>query len=237
MTKSRKDYVDRYYDLFGDGSVDLEIKAVGDFLVRNVYGKTLDCGCGPVPQIWAICMPNATEIHATDVAKESVDFIKSKLENTDEWYGKFSNYQTIVEEVVGPLPKDYILNQVKKIKSFQVADMTASLPFENNYFDTAISLYSLGVLKNEIELKSAIRNIAGVLKSGGQLLHINTNGENSNDTLPEYTWQGLSQTAETLTPMLEKAGFKNIITKKVRIKEAKGMYKYDTIVLLSAIKQ
>ena len=115
--------------------------------------------------------------------------------------------------------------------------MTISLPFENNYFDTVISLYSLGVLKNKTELESAIKNIARVLKSGGKLLHINTNGENSNDVLPEYTWQGLSQTAEILTPILKDAGFKNIAAKETKIEAAEGMYKYNVIVLLSAIKQ
>lgn len=236
---NRLDYVKQYYEkCHGDGSVDKEIEEVGKFLAENVKGKVLDCGCGPVPQLWAICMPSATEIHAIDLPKESIDFVKNQIATKEKWYKTFFSYQEIVENIKGKLPDKYILNQIDKIKSVQQADMTKSLPFPENYFDMILSLYSLGVLRSEQELDKAIRNISKVLKKGGKLLHINTDGKNSNSILPEYTWQGLSQTIELIEPYLVKYGFDNVKVRKIPLKtSSNSMYKYNNLFLLSAIKK
>lgn len=234
----RKEYVKWYYDAcYGNGKIGKESEAAIKFLVNNATGKVLDCGCGPVPQIWAICMPDAIEIRAIDLPKESITFVKRQLSTKNKWYKKFYRYQQTVETIRGKLPKTYTLDQIKKIASVQQSDMTKKLPFKPAYFDTAMSLYSFGVLKNTEELDSAIKNISRVLKKGGKILHINTNGQNSNTTLPEYTWNGLSQTSETILSSLKKHGFTKIKVKKVALKrDPKSTYKYDAISLLSAVK-
>ncbi len=238
MTR-REEYVKEYYEsCMGEGQVDKEVEAVGLFLADNVKGKVLDCGCGPVPQVWAICMPDATEIAAIDLPQESIDFVKRKLVEKKDWYMKFYPYQKLIESAKGNLSSSYILNQVDKVKTVQQADMTKNIPFEDGHFDTVVSLYSLGVLRNEEELDNAIINMARVLKKGGKLLHVNTDGKNANSILPEYTWRGLPQASEILTPFLEKHGFSSITIKKVPLKDYEGerMYKYDAISLLSAVK-
>ena len=162
---SRKDYVQEYFlRNYGDGETGEEVKAVGEFLAKNVVGNALDCGCGPSPQVWAICVPHATEIHAVDLAPESVMFIKNALKNKNKYPKLFGNYQKIVEKVSSKLSKDYILKQIDKIKSVQQANMTKKLPFPDNYFDTVMSIYSLGVLQNISELNSAIKEMSRVLK-------------------------------------------------------------------------
>ncbi len=235
--KNRKEYVQWYYDLhLGDIEPSGETDVVGRFLAKNVFGKVLDCGCGPVPQIWSICMPKAKEIHAIDVFKESIYFVNKKLKNKQKWYNNLIDYQKIVESVSGKLPKVYILKQVNKLKSVKKADMTKKIPFKDHYFDTAISLYSLGVLKDETALDSALKEISRVLKKGGKLLHINTNGRNSNNILPEYTWKGLSQTTKLLESKLKRLGFIKIKIKETNV-ESEGTYRYDKIHLLSAVKK
>ncbi|MDO8628690.1 MAG: class I SAM-dependent methyltransferase [Nanoarchaeota archaeon] len=233
--KSRAAYVQWYYFLYADGNVDQEILTTGKFLAQNVQGKTLDCGCGPVPQLWALCMPRATEIHAIDLPKESIIFVQKKLKEKNRWWKKFTSYKEFLEEVEGKLPSNYIPQQINKLKSVQQADMTKHLPFPDKSFDTVISLYSLGVLKNEKVLEQAIQEIFRVLKKGGKLLHINTNGRNSNLILPEYTWQGLPQQTNLLTSLLRKKGFSTIRLKTKDIGQHTA-YIYNKISLLSAIR-
>ena len=80
MKKSRLNFVKDYYERdYGDGKVTSEIVDVGNFLAKNTSGKVLDCGCGPVPQIWVICMPKAEEIYAIDLPKESIAFVNKEL--------------------------------------------------------------------------------------------------------------------------------------------------------------
>ncbi len=238
-TSLRENYVKEYFDNnYGDGKVDEEVEIIGKFLTENARGKVLDCGCGPVPQVWAICMPFATEIHAIDLAKESIAFVKNEIKNKEKYLKNFRDYKKIAEKIVGKLPKDYILKQINKIKSIQRADMSKKIPFPNNYFDSVMAIFSLGVLKDELELNTAIREIFRVLKKGGKLLHMNTNGKNKNDILPEYTYRGLPQLSEILFPYLKKAGFGNISLSKFRLKENKivSMYKYDELSFLIATK-
>jgi SAM-dependent methyltransferase len=235
---NRKGYVKKYYDWYAEGTVEKEVTTVALFLAKKTYGRVLDCGCGPVPQIWAICMPCATEIRAIDLPKESISFVKSQLRQKEKWYKKFYAYQKVVEKEKGKLPSDYILSQIAKLKSVQQADMTKPLPFPSNYFDTAISLYSLGVLKSEKELDHAVKNISRVLKPGGILLHINTDGQNSNLIVPEYSWNGLPQVSGILLPSLEKYGFTKIKVRKITLSNKRdNMYKYGAISLLSAVKK
>lgn len=232
-----KEYVEKYYKSYASGDVDQEIKATGTFLIENTKGKVLDCGCGPVPQLWSIFMPNMEGLYAIDLPQESIDFAKDKIAHVNEWHKDFNEYQKVVEEKIGSLPDDYVIKQVSQIQSVQQADMTKNLPFPQDYFDTVISLYSLGCLKNEEELKTAIQNINRVLKPGGVLLHINTNGENKNDALPAYTWNGLSQSSLLIEDYLTKEGFTDITRKEVVLNSnSNGMYKYDTISLLRAVK-
>lgn len=233
--KNRKEYVEWYYGLHSC-PLDREGKLVVDFLARNVSGKVLDCGCGPVPQIWSLCMPRATEISAIDVVEESITFVTAKLATVDQWLNEFSCYVKMAESAAGILPEDYAEKQISKITSIGVADMAKDIPFDDSYFDTALSLYSLGVLNDEQELERAIENIARVLKRGGTLLHVNSNGENRNDVLPEYTWKGLPQAASVLKPILERHDFKDIVVSALDV-ESKSAYKYDKIYLLSATKE
>lgn len=237
---SRKEYVENYFtNNYGNGWVDDEIEAVGKFLAKNVTGKALDCGCGPVPQVWAICMPLATELHAIDLAPESIPFIKKELKNKKIYAKIFVDYKKIVEKTSGKLPINYISKQIDKIKSVQNADMSKKLPFPDNCFDTVMCLYSLWVLKDESELYAAIKEISRVLKKGWKLLHINTNGQNRNDILPEYTYRGLSQTSDILIPYLKKTNFKNISLKELKLKwdRSSSMYKYNKISFLLATKK
>jgi len=57
MKKTPKQYIEDYYESYASGEVDEETKIVGMFLVENATGRVLDCGCGPVSQLWAIFMP------------------------------------------------------------------------------------------------------------------------------------------------------------------------------------
>lgn len=233
----RSDYVREYYKSYATGEVDEEIKTVGSFLIKNVTGPTLDCGCGPVPQLWAIFMPHMTELYAIDLPQESIDFVKEKIAAPVEWIASFSPYQKVVEAVIGAQAKDYILQQVSKIKGVRQSDMTLPLPFPDNFFDTALSLYSLGCLKNEDELDRAIINIKRVLKTGGKLLHINTNGENPNTTLPAYTWNGLGQTPSVIECALRRSGFKDIEPKTIPLStDIYGKYRYNSLSWLLATK-
>lgn len=235
---NKLEYVKEYYDKnYGNGDIDKEIEAVGKFLVNNARGKVLDCGCGPVPQIWAICMPEAKEIYAIDLPKESIEFVKEQLKTKGAWNKNFISYQRIVEAEKGKLLDNYILNQINKLVSIRQADMTKPLPFPEQYFDTIVSLYSLGVLRDEVELNNAMQNISKILKRGGKLLHINTNGKNKNDILPEYTWRGLSQMPEKIISLLQKHDFIDIKVKKCKINTGNGMYAYNNIYLISAVKK
>ena len=146
--ETRQEYVERYYNLYSSGKVDAEIVVTGSFLVRNAKGRVLDCGAGPVPQLWAMFMPKASEVHAIDLPEESTSFVKKKLKEVGEWVGNFAEYQKVVEQIIGPQTPEYLRAQVQKLKSVQQADMAISLPFPDQYFDTVISLYSLGCLKN-----------------------------------------------------------------------------------------
>ncbi len=235
----RENYVKKYFkENYGDGKTDEEIEIVGKFLAENARGEVLDCGCGPVPQVWAICMPFATEIHAIDLAKESIAFVRNEIKNKEKYLKNFKDYKKIAEKITGKLAKDYILKQINKIKSVQKADMSKKIPFPNNYFDSVMAIFSLGVLKNKSELNTSIEEIFRVLKRGGKFLYINTNGKNSNNILPEYTYRGLPQLSTIILPYLKKAGFEEISIKKFKLKENKkdSMYKYDEISFLSAIK-
>jgi SAM-dependent methyltransferase len=238
----RQDYVKEYFDKnYASGRTDKEVKVVGKFLAENVKGKALDCGCGPVPQIWAICMPKVKEIYAIDLPKESIKFVKKELKQRKKYSREFKSYKEIAEKIVGKLPKDYIINQINKIKSVKQADMSKKIPFDDNSFDIVMSIFSLGCLKNVKELKKAIKEISRVLKKGGKFLHINTNGKNSNEDLPEYTWRGLPQMSEILIPYLKKAGFSEVKLRKIKLNHNSSsyysMYKYNQISLLSAIKK
>ncbi len=236
--ESKREYVERYYKSYGTGEVDEEVKTTGAFLAENAKGVILDCGCGPVPQLWSIFMPQATEIQAIDLPEESISFVKDKLQNVEGWQHEFKEYQNTVEQIVGQaFPEDYIPSQVRKLKNVQQADMATSLPFPDEYFDTAISLYSLGCLKDPSELEQALENIKRVLKPGGKLLHINTDGENKNDILPAYTWNGMSQSSKTIVKTLEEKGFENIKVIQHQLPTGtSGMYVYSAISLLSADK-
>ena len=238
MNPSRSDYVKEYFDKnYGNGKTDEEVDLVGKFLAKEAEGKILDCGCGPVPQVWAICMPKATEIHAIDLPKESIEFVKNELKDKDKYATNFDGYQKITEKVTGKFSKNYIVNQINKIKSVKQADMSKKLPFKNKSFDVVASIFSLGCLNNEKELIKAVSEIARVLKKGGKFLHINTDGRNVNKVLPAYTWNGLSQDTEALIPYLEKEGFADITLKRTKLKENKSMYKYDELSFLVAKKR
>jgi len=237
MSKTPKQYIEEYYEDYASGAIDQELETVSNFLIENTKGKVLDCGCGPVPQFWSVFMPKVEELYAIDLPQESIDFVKDKIKNVSKWCKSFTGCQKIVEEKIGKLPDDYIIRQVSKIKLVQQADMTKGLPFPNNYFDTVISLYSLGCLKDEKGLEEAIKNIKKALKLGGTLLHINTNGKNRNESLPSYTWNGLSQSSDLIKKYLAKNGFTDISVKRAELSpNDKRMYKYDNISLLMAVK-
>ncbi|KKQ34016.1 MAG: hypothetical protein US50_C0065G0007 [Candidatus Nomurabacteria bacterium GW2011_GWB1_37_5] len=236
--KKRFEYVSQYYDQnYSGGEIDKEIKTVGKFLIKNTSGRVLDCGCGPVPQIWSIFMPKATEIRAIDLPQESVDFAIKKITNVQSWRREFAPYQKFVEDAISHPMKNYIVQQIKKIKEVKQADITKKLPYPENYFDTIISLYSLGVLRNENELEKAIKNINKMMKIGGKLLYVSTNGNNTNKTLPEYTWRGLTNVLVKVKKLLKKYGF---LIKEIKIAKTNDddneMYKYNEIKMLSAVK-
>ncbi len=238
MDNKKLKYIEKYYlNNYADGDVDKEIEAVGSFIAKESAGRVLDCGCGPVPQIYAIFMPQMKELYAIDLPQESIDFVKEKIALRGKWYQTFLPYQKVVESIYGVQPESYILKQIEKIKDIQQADMTENLPFPDEYFDTVISFYSLGCLNNEEELNKAIYNIKRVLKTGGKLLHINTNGKNSNNELPAYTWRGLDQTSKLIKKYLKNSGFNIISEKQVDLFPNKdSMYTYSNISLLKAEK-
>jgi SAM-dependent methyltransferase len=240
VISKRIKYVKEYYTHnYSGGFIDPEIKVVSSFLIKNVKGKVLDCGCGPVPQIWSIFMPKMTELYAIDLPIESIEFVNEKLKTFNEWENEFKSYVKLVQDKIPTLPNSYLKNKINKIISVQQADMTKILPFEDNTFDTVISLYSLGVLSNLDELERAIANITNKLKPRGVLLHINTDGHNKNDILPEYTWRGLDQTCNEIKSLLVKYGFDKIKITKKKINRLKGdkMYRYNSITLLRALKK
>jgi SAM-dependent methyltransferase len=234
---NKYEYIDKYYNLYAYGEVDAEMEATGGFLIDQAKGRVLDCGCGPVPQLWTIFMPAMTELYAIDLPQESIDFVNKKISTIHEWAGDFEGYKSFVESRVGALPEDYISTQVSKIKSVSQADMVKALPFDDWFFDTVISLYSLECLKNEKELRDTIANIKRILKPGGTLLHINTNGENKNNVLPAYTWNGLNQSSTLLRELLEEQKFL-ITCEEVKLPQNDdSMYKYSKIYLMRAFKQ
>lgn len=238
MGKKEINYVSKYYvSNYASGSVDDELKSLGTFIAKNAYGRVLDCGCGPVPQLYAIFMPRMEELYAIDLPQESIDFVKKKISTARNWYKGFLSYQKIVEEIYGQQAEGYILNQIDKLKDVQKADMSLKLPFPDNYFDTVVSFYSLGCLQNEQELISAITNIGNVLKPGGILLHVNTDGKNSNQELPAYTWRGLDQASDLIKKCLSKTGWQLVSEKEVELsKPSDQMYKYSRISMLKARK-
>ena len=215
MSTQAKQYIEKYYKSYESAEVDQEMQVIGNFLIQHARGTVLDCGCGPVPQLWSIFMPQMSALYAIDLPQESIDFVREKISSVETWYQNFKTYQQEVEKVVGNLPEDYVLKQISKIGSVQQSDMTAELPFSHDFFDTVVSLYSLGCLNNEDELQKAIENIQKVLKPGGTLLHINTNGKNKNDELPAYTWNGLDQASTLIEKYLSQAGFINISVQEV----------------------
>lgn len=233
-------YVKSYFqNIYGSGECDGESRIVCEFLSENAVGRVLDVGCGPVPQVWSVCMPEVEEIYAVDLPKESVDFAKQQIAKVGEWYKNFSSYQKVSENTLGDsFGERYIIDQVSKIQSVQVADVSKSLPFESNYFDRVLSLYALGCLPDERSLKKALSNIFRVLKPGGMILHINTNGQNSNKDLPEFTWNGPPVLSEIIVPYLKKAGFTDIEIKERSINHGEGHpYAYNKIFFVSALKQ
>jgi len=234
---SSADYVKTYYENnFADGTVDDEVASVGLFVAQNAKGKVLDCGCGPVPQIWAICMPQMSELSAIDLPQESIEFVKEKINTVKDWYKVFRPYQSLIEDTYGPLGDSYIIKQVEKIKDIRQADMTQALPFLSRYFDTVISFYSLGCLRNEAELDLALSNIEKVLKVGGKFLYINTDGNNTNESLPAYTWRGLQQSNELVKRCLLAHGFDEIIERTIDLPpNPDRMYSYSKLNLLSAV--
>lgn len=239
--KTREEYVKKYYELYDDGSkfeeFGIEIEAVGKFIFENVSGIFLDVGCGPVPQMWSVFMPKAKEIYAVDLPMESIVFIKNKLKKKKDWYKNFLPYQFFIEKLLNKkLGEFYILEQIDKIKFVEQADMTKDLPFSDNFFDTVASFYSMGTLKSEQELNKAIFNINRILKIGGKFIHINTNGANKNDILPEYTWQGLPQGQEIVEHYLKKNGFKIIKKQKIKLDDDGGEYKFNEINMFLAEK-
>lgn len=232
-----KAYVEKYYDLYSSGEMDGEMEIAAKFLIENVRGVALDSGCGPVPQLWSLFMPNMTELHAVDLPQESIDFVREKMAHVGEWWQNFVPYQKFTETIVGPLGEGYILEQCKKLKSVDQADMAKSLSFSENFFDTVMSLYSLGCLASREELSSAIRNLERVLKPGGIFLHLNTNGHNTNDLLPAYTWNGLVDTTDEIEKELQQRGFLEIEVKKIPLpKDPGSMYVYDGMSMIRAIK-
>lgn len=237
MAKTPIEYVEQYYNLYASGEeMDAEMEATGGFLVKWAKGRVLDCGCGPVPQLWAIFMPAMTELHAIDLPQESIDFVNKKISTIHEWAGDFEDCKSFVESKVGTLPKEYIATQVSKIKSVSQADMAKTLPFHDGFFDVVLSLYSLECVKSEKELRNAITNIARVLKQGGTLLHINTDGKNKNDILPAYTWNGLDQSSALLENILKEHGFV-VSHEEVKLPhDDDRMYAYGVLTLLRAVK-
>jgi SAM-dependent methyltransferase len=235
MKTAAEDYVNKYYNSYRGGDLDTEMRVVASFLINNVQGKVLDAGCGPVPQLWALFMPDMTELSAIDLPQESISFVQKKISSVSKWKNEFLSYQRFTETLTSHLPEDYIEKQTKKI-SIQQADLTKKLPFIENYFDTVISLYSLGCLESEKGLQNAIENLHTALKPNGVFLHINTNGKNSNPFLPAYTWNGLDQTSLTIKKYLARVGFKNITIDEIPVDPQGGMYSYNLISLIKATK-
>src|SRR5258706_770524 len=80
MDNKKLKYIEKYYlNNYADGDVDKEIEAVGSFIAKESAGRVLDCGCGPVPQIYAIFMPQMKELYAIDLPQESIDFVTEKI--------------------------------------------------------------------------------------------------------------------------------------------------------------
>lgn len=227
----RQEYVKMYYELYDDGSIithiDNDTKFVADLLIKYAKGKVLDCGCGTVPQMWSIFMPQSKLIYAIDLPKESIEFVKNKIKMVDEWKQRF--------ELYAEYGNTEISKQISKLNTIQ-SDMTDKLPFQKSFFDTALSLYSLGTLPSENDLNKAISNISDVLKINGTFIHVNTNGYNSNEIVPEYTWRGLEQTTDIIKKYLQKNGFDIIETNSMKV-DGSSMYKYDEIHSILAIKK
>lgn len=233
-----KAYVEKYYNLYSSAEVDREMEMTGKFLAEHVRGVALDCGCGPVPQLWSLFMPKMTKLHAVDLPKESIDFVKEKLKTVDDWSEGFRPYQEAVEKICGPLGDSYIKDQISKLVSVEQADMAKSLPFADNFFDTVMSLYSLGCLKDQEELSCAIENLTRVLKPGGVFLHLNTNGHNQNDSLPAYTWNGLTDTTHLIEKELVQRGFIEIEVKRIPLTiGSDSLYVYDGMSTIKARKK
>ena len=75
------------------------------------------------------------------------------------------------------------------------------------------------------------------MKHGGVFLHINTNGQNMNNDLPAYAWNGLAQTSILIEDYLAKLGFFGISKEEVELNPSDtSMYKYSKISLIRAVK-
>lgn len=220
---SRKEEFEKYYKYYtgntGDKTiVDAETSSVGETLCDNVYGNVLDLGCGNVPMAWAIFMKNAHEISAVDLPPESIDFIKEKLKEPEIIAREFTEYQDYLETYLNKkLGENYIENQIKKIKKLDVCDMSKSIPFDDEYFDSIVALFSMGCLKNPDEVTNALININRKLKTNGILIHTDTDGRNRNNILPEYYWKGLNMNCDDINNVAKDIGFELISQKKVQV--------------------
>ncbi len=237
----RQKYVLEYYNrnyqsVVGDG-LDTETRVYANFLAKRVKGKTLDFGCGPSLHFNALFMAKATSIDGIDVVPENIAFTKKKIKSF-----KPDKY-LVINHFMHSIDKNYSLTkQIKKIDKVLLADFTKPLPktLKAGGYDCVVSTFSLGCVKAVKQYEAAIRNIHKLLKKGGIMLVLNTNGKNRNKIIPEITYQGLDLGNENhsyLQRYAKKLGFKDIktITRKIP-KDRDAMYKYNALLLTYAKK-
>lgn len=239
----RRDYVAEYYErnyrsVLHNG-VDTETKLSGEFLATHVKGKTLDFGCGPSIQFNALFMPFATRIDGIDIVPENIAFARREIAHfRPEQYKVVEEYMRKSCKI-----KHYsALSQIKKIKRLIVADFTKALPpgLKKGSYDCVVSTYSIGCVRTMGEYKSAIQNLFDLLRSGGTMLCLNTDGQNRNAIIPEISYQGLAagnESHDLLEHCAREIGFQRIVTQKKTIQQdADAMYKYSSLFFTSAKK-
>lgn len=236
MVTARERYVVEYYEKNYVSVlrewIDEETRIHGKFLAAYVKGKTLDFGCGPSMHFNALFMANASSIDGIDAVPENIAFTRQKIASFNP------NEYRVVEEFMRKMKDDYSLEQqLRKIGRLIVADFTKPLPkvLEKSSYDCVVSTYSIGCVKTVTQYQAALKNAFELLKSGGFLLCLNTDGRNTNNIIPEMTCQGIDQGAALLTRYAKKIGFRDITKEKVKIAQSPDtMYKYSSLLLTTA---
>ncbi len=239
----REKYVEDYYknnyeSILIDNMIDDESLFYSQFLIKNVIGKTLDIGCGCSLQFNSLYMPYSSEIDGVDITAENIDFTIDKIKSFNH-----ENYTLIGNYVKSLGIENYsTINQIAKINNIIQGDFTKPDFFFNRKecYDTIVSTFSLGCVKDENEYKQSLNNIQRLLKKNGCFIHLGTSGKNYNTIIPEMTYNGLNADNDgsgLLRKYFKDVGFNDIkIFEKEIIQSENSMYNYDKIIIYLLLK-